>query len=81
MSTFFNDEKALLRDAKKRLQRLSIDRLRVANDFLAYLEEREENEATEELLNIDGFREAFTEAVEQVESGETVPFTSIRRDV
>lgn len=81
MSTFFNDEKALLKDAKKRLQRLSIDRLRVANDFLAYLEEREENEATEELLNIDGFREAFTEAVEQVESGETVPFTSIRRDV
>jgi hypothetical protein len=40
----------------------------------------EENEATEELLNIDGFREAFAEAVEQVESGETVPLTSIHRN-
>ncbi len=80
MSTF-NEEKTLLDVAKERLQRLSISRLRVANDFLAYLEKREENEATEELLNIDGFREAFAEAVEQVESGETVPLTSIRRDV
>ena len=40
-----------------------------------------ENKATEELLKIDGFREAFTEAIEQIESGETVSLTSIRRDV
>jgi hypothetical protein len=77
----FDEEKTLLGVAKERLQRLSVGRLRVANDFLAYLEEREENEATEELLNTDRFREAFVEAVEQVESGETVPLTSIRRDV
>ena len=80
MSTF-NEEELLRKNAKERLQRLSIGRLRVANDFLAYLEEREENEATEELLSIEGFREAFAEAVEQVESAETVPLTSIRRDV
>ena len=77
----FNEEEILRNDAKERLQRLSADRLRVANDFLAYLEEREEREATEELLNIEGFREAFTEAVEEVESEKTVLLTSIRRNV
>jgi len=77
----FNEEEILRNDAKERLQRLSVDRLRVANDFLAYLEEREESEATEELLNIEGFREAFTEAVEEVESEKTVLLTSIRRNV
>ena len=77
----FNEEEILRNDAKERLQRLSVDRLRVGNDFLAYLEEREENEATEELLNTEGFREAFAEAVAQIDAGETVPFSSIRRDV
>ncbi|WP_420642050.1 hypothetical protein [Candidatus Leptofilum sp.] len=76
-----NEKKSLLNDANERLQRLSVGRLRVANDFLAYLEEREEKEATEELLNIEGFREAFAEAVTQTNAGETVPFSSIRRDV
>lgn len=79
--TTLNEQNSLLNTAKERLQRLSTSRLRVANDFLAYLEEREENEATEELLSIPGFREAFAEAVKQVEAGETVPFSSIRRDV
>lgn len=79
--TVINEQNSFLNSAKDRLRRLSLNRLRVANDFLAYLEEREENEATEELLSIEGFEEAFAEAVQQVESGETVPFSSIRRDV
>jgi hypothetical protein len=58
-----------------------VERLRVANDFLAYLEEREENEATAELLNIEGFEEAFAEAQLQVENGELVSFNTIRRHV
>jgi hypothetical protein len=37
-------------EASKRLRNLSPERLRVANDFLAYLQEREESEATRELL-------------------------------
>jgi hypothetical protein len=76
-----NEENSLLNNAKDRLRRLSLPRLRVANDFLAYLEEREENEATEELLNIEGFTKAFAEAIQQAESGETVSLTAIRRDV
>jgi len=40
--------------AMRRLESLSPARLQVADDFLAYLQERESNEATEELLRIPG---------------------------
>jgi hypothetical protein len=71
----------LLKEAERRLHQLSSDRLRVAVDFLAYLQEREENEATEELLSIPGFTEEFREAVEEAEAGEVVSFDRIRRHV
>ncbi|MBE7529503.1 MAG: hypothetical protein HND44_19690 [Chloroflexi bacterium] len=67
--------------AATRSRHLSLERLRVANDFLAYLEEREENEATAELLNIEGFEEAFTEAQTQVKNGDLVSFNAVRRNV
>jgi len=54
----------LLQEIEQRLRRLSFERLKVARDFLAYLEERETSEATQELLNIPGFEEAFHKAVE-----------------
>lgn len=64
---------AILAEAEHRLRSLSPERLRVAaNDFLAYLQEREENEATAELLSIPGFEAAFQRAVEQAERGEVV---------
>lgn len=65
----------LLHQAEKRLQQLLPERLRVANDFLAYLQEREQNEATEELLNIPEFEEELREA----DAGEVVSFDAIRR--
>jgi len=71
----------LLREVQHRLHRLSPDRLRVAGDFLAYLEEREESEATQELLNLPGFEAAFGRAVQQAKMGEVMPFEAIRRDV
>ena len=71
----------LLQTATARLQRLSADRLKVADNFLAYLEGREENEATQELLAIPNFTEAFDRDVQQAGSGEIVPFDSIRRNV
>jgi anion-transporting ArsA/GET3 family ATPase len=70
-----------LDEAIQHLERLSPDRLRVASDFLAYLEEREQSEATEELLEIPGFEEAFRRAAQQVEKGQIVRFTDIQRDV
>jgi len=45
------------------------------------LEEREESEATQELLNLPGFETAFRRAVRQAEAGEVVRFEDIHRDV
>jgi PHD/YefM family antitoxin component YafN of YafNO toxin-antitoxin module len=75
------DDVTILQEAEKRLRRLSPERLRVVSDFLAYLEEREENEATTELLNVPGFEQALREAMQEAEAGEVVSFDSIRRHV
>ena len=72
---------AILTEAERRLRSLSPERLRVADDFLAYLQEREENQATTELLSIPGFETAFRRGVEQADSGDVVRFEDIRRDV
>jgi hypothetical protein len=72
---------AVLEEARQRLERLSLVRLQVASDFLAYLEEREQSEATEELLNIPGFEEAFRRAVQQAAEGQIVSFEDVQRDV
>jgi hypothetical protein len=71
----------LLRETERRLRRLSEARLKVASDFLAYLEERESSEATEELLAIPDFQEVFSKSVKQSEEGQVVYFKDIRRDV
>jgi len=47
--------------------------------FLVYLDERERNDATEELLSIPNFKEDFQEALQAFENGDVVPFKSIRR--
>ena len=39
------------------VDKLSPERLLVAVDFLAYLADRQDNDATEELLKIQGFKE------------------------
>lgn len=80
--TVSNDDTAsLIQSARKSLSRLSPDRLRVAVDFLEYLERREQNEATLELLSIPGFSEEFSKAVQEIENGDVVPFREVRRDV
>ncbi len=65
----------------KRLRKLSKDRLEVADDFLAYLEEREDNAATRELLTIPGFKIALKRAEHQAVTGKTVKWSRVRRDV
>lgn len=71
----------LLQETERRLRRLSLERLQVASDFLAYLEERESSEATQELLKIPGFEEAFRKGVSQSEQGQVVRFADIKRGV
>jgi hypothetical protein len=64
---------------KRYVDQLSAEKLLVAADFLAYLAEREDNEATEELLNMQGFREAFTKAQKSVEQGRVIPVEQLKR--
>ncbi|BAZ51345.1 hypothetical protein NIES4103_39940 [Nostoc sp. NIES-4103] len=61
------------------VDQLSPERLLVAADFLAYLAEREDNDATEELLNIPGFQEAFAKAKNHVESGKVISVDQLKR--
>jgi hypothetical protein len=71
----------LRREAKKRLNALSPERLKVATDFLAYLEERESNEATEELLRIPGLLAAFKKAGKHMPAGKLADWRKVRKDV
>ena len=71
----------VLCEAQERLRNLSPERLEVANDFLAYLEDRESSEATAELLAIPGFQDDLERAIEQAENGDTVSLKAIRRNV
>lgn len=71
---------ATLRRAQKRLESLTPERLRVADDFLAYLEERESMEATAELLRIPGFEEAFEKARKEVAEGRVTPLEDLELD-
>ena len=69
----------LLRRAKRRLERLSEQRLRTANDILAYLDDLDSDEATEELLRIPGLLERLDEAERDIAEGRTVPVHELRR--
>jgi hypothetical protein len=69
----------LLEKAEAHLRQLSPGSLRVATDFLAYLQETEEDEATQELLALAGFDVLLQQALKQAESGEIVRFRDIRR--
>lgn len=61
------------------VDQLSPERLRVAADFLAYLADRESQEATEELIKIPGFVEAFEKAKQDIAAGQLTPVEELRR--
>ena len=63
------------------LRAMPEDRLRVACDFIEYLNEHQDNPATTELLKITGFRSTLRRAERQVAQGKTVPLAKVRRDV
>ncbi len=69
---------SIRRRAKRRIERLSADRLHVADDFLAYLEKRESNRATDELLEIPGLLDELRRAEEEVAKGKVVPVEKVR---
>ncbi len=74
-------ERILLKQAQDTLTQLSLEKLQTAVEFLSYLQEKEAEEATEELLSIANFEDELKEAEKEAESGEVVSFNSIRRNV
>ncbi len=72
---------SLLQQAQDYLNQLSSAKLELAVDFLAYLQAKEEAEATAELLSIPGFEQDLRKAEEEAETGKVVSFESIRRNV
>ncbi|MEH2291816.1 hypothetical protein [Nostoc sp.] len=64
---------------KEYVDQLSPERLLVAADFLADLVERDDNEATEEFLKIEGFKEALAKAKKNVEGGKVVSVDQLQR--
>jgi hypothetical protein len=63
------------------LDRLSSDRLQLVADFLAYLAEKESEEATQELLDIPGFIESFERGKKDIAEGRVANWRTIRSDV
>ncbi|MCX5980725.1 MAG: hypothetical protein NTY89_02745 [Nostocales cyanobacterium LacPavin_0920_SED1_MAG_38_18] len=61
------------------VDKLSPERLLVAVDFLAYLADRQDNDATEELLKIQGFKEDFAKAKENVKEGKVISVNQLQR--
>ena len=72
---------SIQRQIQSYVEQLSPERLTVALDFLAYLVERESNEATEELLAIPGLLEELKEAEGSIEAGDLVDWRDIRNDL
>jgi hypothetical protein len=71
----------LRRRARQRLAALSPERLQVALDLRAYLEERECNAATDELLRIPGLVSALKAAEREAKEGGWTDWRKVRRDV
>jgi hypothetical protein len=69
----------LQEQVKAYIDQLSPERLRVAADFLAYLADRESEEATQELLDIPGFLEAFERGKKDAAAGKVTPVEKLRR--
>jgi hypothetical protein len=61
------------------LDQLSPEKLVVAIDFLAYLVNQQDNEATEELLKISGFKQAFHQAQENIKQGKVISCDQLKR--
>jgi hypothetical protein len=63
------------------LDRLSSDRLQLVAEFLAYLADKESEEATQELLDIPGFIESFERGKKDITEGRVANWRTIRSDV
>jgi PHD/YefM family antitoxin component YafN of YafNO toxin-antitoxin module len=73
--------KSIRTEAKEALDALSEKKVSVVLDFIDYLREREEWEATDELLSDKKLLRDYRKAREEIRKGKTVKWRSIRRNV
>ena len=71
----------LLQAAKESLESLPPEQLKVAAEFLKWLDESASEEATEELLKIPGLMEDIEEAERDFAEGKGTNWREVRRDV
>ena len=71
----------LREQAKAVIDDLSLDQLRVASEFLAFVKSRELDPATLELLSMPGFEASFARGVKDIRSGRTKSWRKVRDDV
>lgn len=75
---------ALKKEAKKAIDKLSEEKVKVAIDFIDYLKEKEEMEATLEILSSRELMTQIEEAEKAIKKGkldEFVPWEKVRRNV
>ncbi|MBW4505009.1 MAG: hypothetical protein KME64_00585 [Scytonematopsis contorta HA4267-MV1] len=63
------------------LDTLSSERLGLVAEFIAYLADKESQDATQELLDIPGFIESFERSKKDIAAGRVTNWRSIRTDV
>ncbi|WGV25058.1 hypothetical protein [Halotia branconii] len=63
------------------LDKLSSERLELVADFLAYLANKESEDATQELLDIPGFIESFERSKKDIAESRVKNWRTIRSDV
>ena len=71
----------LNRQIKEYVDRLSPDRLQVAADFLAYLADKESEEASQEILAIPGIMETLEKAEKNIAEVKVRNWRNIRDDI
>jgi hypothetical protein len=74
----------LKRQAKKAIEDLSTEKVKVAVDFLEYLKEKEEMEATLEVLASHQLRSQIAEAEQSLQKGKRddfIPWEKVKRNV
>jgi hypothetical protein len=71
----------LRKQAKDRLDSLPPDKVRVAAEFLGYLETAASKDATAELLKMPGMLEDVKDASGQIKSGRFKEWRKVRKDV
>jgi len=72
---------AVKKRVKEAIETLSDKKARVALDFIDYLMEREEWEATAELLSDKNLLRDYKAAKEEIKKGKTVKWKAIKRNV